>query len=821
MIALVAPITDLVRVRFAHSKREGTKRGLLLLCGLVATGAVNPGAPHLSGQEPTPTGALVGAVVAKETGNPLPGIAVEVRRSADSSRVEGGMSDENGRFLVRVQGGKGYFLRIWTLGRTAVTSETFDLRGGETRDFGTLELAVKAIKIGPIKIAAEPNAVTFGGDRTSYTPAVLGGADGASVTEMLQMIPGLQIDLDGNVHLRGQRPAVFIDGRPAPMTGQALALFLENFPAAYLTKVEVLETPSARYAAEGSGGIVNLVLKEGTDLGLSGSIFTRAGTRGQYGVGAGGTLHRGRWTFGTTGAGHISDVERTTFDLRQHLLADPPFLHRETSSDNAVRGGNFDFRSRFDASERSRLVVILGIGRFGSKAKGLSTTIHMDDTQSEYLRYDRGSLSRSASLDARFTAAIEYDFNSTGQKVEVEANFQATEDVAATREEMTSDELLAENALVPSEVTLDRRRGHERDFSLQVAYTHPSGEQGHVETGVRIGLEDDLVYRVIRFIDDPDTGSSTMVRDRSYAHRQIVSAGYLTVAVQGGALAVRAGLRGEHTMSLFRIRNRESFRNHDLHLFPSANVSYAVDRSKQIRLSYSRRVQRPHSGVLNPVDHSTDPVTRLVGNPDIEPEFTHFLALSASQSGAIGALRVSGHYRHTTNKWAQVTTVDHEGVSTRTWENFFYQGRVGGSITYSLPANPSVQGLFSVTGGRYLTTAESLGKSSSNDRIGWSGQVRLGATITEAFTAEGDVTYTPAVELPQGRSDPSYDIDFGFRYRLLERRASVRLALRDPFGLRQRSLRREDKDFIQVALSRESTRSATLRISYSFAGGIR
>src|SRR5690606_25974020 len=120
-----------------------------------------------------------------------------------------------------------------------------------------------------------------------------------------------------------------------PMSGDALAIFLEQFPADYLQKIEVIDNPSARYDAEGSGGIVNLVMKEGVELGFSGSVFANAGTRGQYGMGGRGTLQKGEWTYNGGGFLRLSDSERTGFDLRQNLLTDPAFVRQDSWSDRS------------------------------------------------------------------------------------------------------------------------------------------------------------------------------------------------------------------------------------------------------------------------------------------------------------------------------------------------------------------------------------------------------------------------------------------------------------------------------------------------------
>jgi iron complex outermembrane receptor protein len=324
---------------------------------------------------------------------------------------------------------------------------------------------------------------------------------------------------------------------------------------------------------------------------------------------------------------------------------------------------------------------------------------------------------------------------------------------------------------------------------------------------------------MIRFVDDPGTAPDGTLTDRGYEHREIVNAGYLTLGRQLGALGLQLGLRAEHTASRLGIPTGEEFSNDYLDLFPSANVSYRFGRSRQLRLSYSRRVQRPSASVLNPVDRSTDPLTRRVGNPDIEPQFTHSLSLDASQSGSKGNIRISAYYRQSTNDWAETITVDDDGVSTRTYQNVASQQNYGVSVTYSLRPIDGWNGFVSISGRRNVRDASNLSSRYSGSSFRWSSRARVNARVTDALSAQGNFSYSPPVDLPQGRSDSRYAADMGLRYRFLGDRASLRLSLRDPFGLRRSGVRTSDLSYIQIGRSRESTRSASISLSYTFGGG--
>ena len=764
------------------------------------------------------TAIVLATVTAGDTGEPVPNASVELWSADDSTRVAQALTNAEGLFRFgQLREGR-YFVRFVSVGYGEVFTEQFELADDETRNLGTLRLPVQAVALAPIEVSSERTAVTFEADRTSYNLGVM-GAEGRSVTETFQSIPELEVNIDGGITLRGNAPAIYINGRPAPMTGEALTIFLEQFPADYLQKIEVLDNPSARFGAEGSGGVINLVMKEGVELGLSGSVFANAGTRGQYGAGARGTLQRGPWTFNGGTFLRLSDNESTNYDLRQNLVADPAFLRQDSRSDRSGLSGNVDLETRYQASERLRLYAEGGLRRSGSESERFNTTTHMDNLENTILVYDRFSASDSRRLSANFSTGFDYEWERREHELEFEIQVRTGSRRGDSREEITAEGDFGDDELLPAELTLEDEEELEREVSLEVDYTRPLDENTRLEVGYDVEFEKSDNDNLIRFIDDPDNAADGMLSDRGYNQRETKHSAYTTVRRQFGDIGVQVGLRAEHLTLDFDVPSAaESFRRDYFDLFPSANVSYRFDESKQLRLSYSRRIGRPGANVLNPIDLSTDPLNRRIGNPDIDPQYTHSLSMHASWSGTAGNLRLSPYYQKSTNDWAPITTVDEQGIATRTYQNVASQQSYGASLTYSLRQRDGWGGHFSISGRRTIRDASNLAARYSGSSFRWSSRANLNARITDALSAQGDFSYSPPTDLPQGRSDARYTGDLGLRYRFIDDRASVRLSLRDPFGLRQTSSRLSDVTYIQIGESRETTRSAQISFSYALGG---
>ncbi|HLM69591.1 MAG TPA: outer membrane beta-barrel family protein, partial [Longimicrobium sp.] len=252
-------------------------------------------------------------------------------------------------------------------------------------------------------------------------------------------------------------------------------------------------------------------------------------------------------------------------------------------------------------------------------------------------------------------------------------------------------------------------------------------------------------------------------------------------------------------------------------LFPSANVRWDAGGGRELRLAYSRRVRRPMVWVLNPINRSNDPLNRFVGNPEIDPSYTHSLSLDASWTTTWGTLRFSPYYRRTVDEWAQIRTVDAQGVSTGTWENLASTESYGTSLTASVRPIRGISGNASVNGSREVRNAGNLaGGHYSGHNLRWSARANLSASVTESLAMQAMASYTPAYEVAQGRISSSLMTHVGMRQQLMKDRVTINLMVTDPLDLYRSSFTHRDPTFVQIGRSRWRMRAAVLSASYSF-----
>lgn len=318
-------------------------------------------------------------------------------------------------------------------------------------------------------------------------------------------------------------------------------------------------------------------------------------------------------------------------------------------------------------------------------------------------------------------------------------------------------------------------------------------------------------------IGPPEGAPISSTRD-AFDFSEDFQALYLTATRRFGRLSAQAGLRGELAEIRLYLPTEEvdTYRTDYSSLFPSANISYDAGGGRQLRFSYSKRVQRPYVFYLNPIDRSIDPLNRQIGNPDLLPMYTHSYGLDASWNGSFGTLRMAPYFRRTVDSWDQYRQVDEDGVSTVTWLNLSSVESFGSNFIAQIRQIGPVSGYLNFNAWREERNMGDLGLEPFEPVLRWStggnAMVRLGPSLM----MQGSLNYSPARDVPQGRISTTVLSTFGLRQQFANNRASLNLMVMDPFDVYRYTFETRDRTHAQTASSRPSLRRATLSLSYNF-----
>jgi outer membrane receptor protein involved in Fe transport len=657
---------------------------------LLVTGFVSITLPTHAQQvvpAPAPTqaaGHLTGTIVNEGTGQPVAYASVAVLNAAGSP-VSGGVADAGGRVVLPGIAPGTYTVRVSFLGYQELARPGVVVPAGGTVALGTLSLLATAQKLAEVVVTARQPLIEEKVDRTVYNAENDQTTRGGDATDVLRRVPLLSVDLEGNVSVRGsQNIRVLINNKPSTITANSVADGLRQLPADQIKRVEVITSPSAKYDAEGSGGIINIVTKgntlRGGSLGFDGSGGTRSGTlnlNGSYRTGNMGFALGGFGRAGYNTPGSFTNDQLTTnpatgaptrttqaADTRQnqlfgrYTLGWDYDLNKQNSLAASLTYGTRNATSYQDALA-TRTQPLASSGPPATSLRNVKTT---DDsgTIDASLTYTHAYAVEQRELSALALFSRNnrtYNFtNDTYGATNVADLGTAGNDNASTNQELTA----------------------------QLDYQTPTAKNQLLELGlknIRRTVGSDYTYY---------GQLASLQANNSFSYRQNVAAGYAayTLGLPNG-FTLKPGLRYEYT-AITADFSQGSLADIPAYgaLVPSLNVLRKLASGNVLKLAYTRRLQRPSLQFLNPNLQAANPLIQTIGNPLLRPEFTNNYELGYSTLLGQANLSFSAFARNTSGSLQSVRTplaaATYPGAVLITYQNVGQENAYGGSLFASL-----------------------------------------------------------------------------------------------------------------------------------------
>jgi outer membrane receptor protein involved in Fe transport len=778
-------------------KTRGPALSLMILtCLLVGAVIV---APARGDDQP---GVVRGVVKSAESGEPLPGANVAVRAPSDSTLVGGATTDSTGRFVVKNLPTGEHTVVASFMGYEPSSRRVTLTDAEPTKTLGPMPLSATTAQMDGATVSAERPFVTTEGSKTVYnfeeSQVALAGK---SAVDVMQDLPSLRIDaMDGSIRLRGnQSVAIHVNGDPVSLNGKALVQYLRGLSGEDVKRVEVNTNPSARHDAEGTAGIVNIVLDRTEERGVSG------GVSGSGGVGPrlDGSGHlgydRGPWTL--YGSYSYSHNERKTVQtlLRRPSVGAQPVLDQSTTQQQTYGGHSFNAEIEYALAPATTL-SLTSTGNVWTARQDQRMTIQRRDASGDRTR-KIATKDRSVHLDERLS--LSRTFDEENHELSADLRYERDDDRDRVREER-----------VPSsprerEMSAD----DEHAGSVELDYTRPQGEWT-IDTGYK-GAVRALDQRYESILFDESTGSFPGRPDHADAltFREQVHAGYGTLQRPVGPLDAEVGLRVEHTRTTLSPSDASPERNRYTDLFPSASLTYEMGQGRRVSLSYSRRIDRPSAHELSAFDASSDPYVRFLGNPNLEPEYIHKGELTVMQKVGPATVTVSPYARRKTNaiEWA---TVQDDSLTVRTYDNYDARTSYGAELTSSLTVGDAKATL---SGNLYhrRTSGGSLDDDARN-ALAFMGRANVTWTLLDGLRLQVSQMYRSPVTTGLGRIDPFVRTSASLERSFWDDKGTLGLQVEDPFNTSEIGLQKRT-DTVQERLRRDwDGRSVSVSFSYRF-----
>ncbi|CAA9330210.1 MAG: TonB-dependent receptor, putative, partial [uncultured Gemmatimonadetes bacterium] len=761
-------------------------------------------------------GEIRGTVVDAVSSAPISRASVAVWSAADSALVAGAIARPDGSFRIPGLRPGSYYLKVSMMGYSAQTTPRFAIAEASPRaNAGSVRLARSALMLEGLEVTAERQAVTIAPDRNTYSTRQVAPA-ATNASEVLEAVPSVQVDADGRVSLRGNENVVVqINGRPSPIRGAQLAGYLKQLPANTLERVEVVPNPSAKYDPEGMAGIINIVLKQNVDLGLSGGLTLGASTADRYTAAGNVGYQRGPATLSLS-YGFTSDAQDITGINDRTRRAPLSYTEQDIRGENGNHGHNLNAAVDYRLNERDVLSNALLVNVRGSGEDSRSAYSELDATRVLLDAYDRV---RDSETDARmmdYTLAFKRTLQPQRYEISAEVRVNRTEDDDRT-------ELWRQNGVGGGMADAELNQTDLRSDQLtgQVDYTRTLAPKTKLETGYKGNAR--WVNRDFSVLRDPlGTGSwANSPLSNALELDETVNALYGVLSHgTGGKLELQGGLRAEYATRDFSLANtEEKFPFTYTSLFPSGLVSYKLNDQSQVKLSYSRRVRRPGTQELNPFPSFFDLQNVFLGNPRLSPEYTDAMELSFQRSHRLGSVQLSPFYRRTTDVIRIIVntadTVADREVTSVSFKNLDTGSSWGTDLNGNFKIGQLFTGLAAFNVYQMVTDGGSQSSLSSN-AVTWSARANGTLNLSPRTSVSASYMYRAPMKIEGGRFDSFRFANVSVRQKLYGEKVNLTVRLSDPFNTQRFRIRAGDDNVIQLTERSFTSRALHFTVQSNF-----
>ena len=777
-------------------------------------------------------GIVKGKILDRQKSEPLGFVNIKVTEQGSNKFAGGGITDAGGNFNVTgLKDGK-YTLTLTFMGYRDVTRQ-FEITPAKREvQFKLLYMAEDAKQLNEVTVTGQRATMKLEVDRKSFDVGQLISNAGQSASDVLDNVPSIEVDNDGNVSLRGNSSVeVWINGKASGLTSDNRAQILQQLPAESIERVEVIDNPSAKFSAEGSAGIINIVLKKDRKAGYYGSVQaggdTRGGANTSFNINYNSRLidtylnigYRHRANTGHMESKQTSNTYNQTYDSDSKQRGNNLFtragvtLHATTKDDFSLSG-----------------MLMHGGGNSHSYTPYIYTAVAngLNNYQLDRLNRSRTGMDmhygefnyRHSFIDKHF---IDFTANLSSWKMNGD-NWYQDSTVTANVDDVTYSYQYR-----PQHVNNHRKE-------LKLEYENQVTKNFKVEAGYNGNFSRENTPQE-SYLDNSSFDGTNASEDKLFFNRfiykQDLHAFYTTLSYKFGALSLMGGLRGEY----WRV-NTESYtweQEHDaslreqpfkkdyFQLFPSVFMSWQMTETQQLQLNYTRRLRRPWGGQLNSFRDTRDATTVSFGNPYLTPEFSNSFSLNYLKQWNDHSLLVSAYYRPTTDVIQRISYKNQE-------DGLFYQTSMNVAKSLSTGLEMTVKNklwrildlttsanayYYRLNGFSYDIDGQTV-TGNSDHNFTWNARMTASLMLPYDISIQTTGRYTARQVITQGYRKANYSIDFGARKNFFNKLFTLSVNCRDLLDSRRFETFTSGPNFTRHQINRRGGRRVSMTLTWNF-----
>ena len=777
-------------------------------------------------------GTVKGKILDRQKSEPLGFVNIKVTEQGSDKFAGGGITDAGGNFNVSgLKDGK-YTLSLTFMGYKDVTRQFEITPAKRDVQFKLLYMAEDAKQLNEVTVTGQRATMKLEVDRKSFDVGQLISNAGQSASDVLDNVPSIEVDNDGNVSLRGNSSVeVWINGKASGLTSDNRAQILQQLPAESIERIEVIDNPSAKFSAEGSAGIINIVLKKDRKAGYYGSVQaggdTRGGANTSFNVNYNSRLidsylnigYRHRANTGHMESQQTSNAYNQTYD-----------------SDSKQRGNNFFTRAgvTLHATTKDDFslsgMLMHGGGNSHSYTPYIYTAVANDLNNYQLDRLNRSRTGmdmrygefnyRHSFNDKHF---IDFTADLSSWKMNNDNWYQDSTVIANVDDAMYSYQYRPQYI-----------NNHRKELKLE--YENQVTKNFKIEAGYNGNFSRENTPQE-SYMDNTSFDGTNASEDKLFFNRfiykQDLHAFYTTLSYKFGALSLMGGLRGEY----WRV-NTESYtweQEHDaslreqpfkkdyFQLFPSVFMSWQMTETQQLQLNYTRRLRRPWGGQLNSFRDTRDATTVSFGNPYLTPEFSNSFSLNYLKQWNDHSLLVSAYYRPTTDVIQRISYKNQE-------DGLFYQTSMNVAKSVSTGLEMTVKNklwrildlttsanayYYRLNGFSYDIDGQTV-TGNSDHNFTWNARMTASLMLPYDISIQSTGRYTARQVITQGYRKANYSIDFGARKNFFNKLFTLSVNCRDLLDSRRFETFTSGPNFTRHQINRRGGRRVSMTLTWNF-----
>lgn len=782
----------------------------LLLCLGIAS-------PALQAQK-KPGLTITGNVREAQSHTALGYATVQLHQSADSALVSTVTTNESGSFTMEAAAGT-YYALVDFIGYHPFKTGVIRLSANNSPfDLGTISLTSASQTLEEVFIQAEKSTMEVALDKKIFNVGKDLANAGATAADVLSNIPSVAVDVEGNVSLRGSSSVrILIDGKPSGLVSIKGGSGLQQLQGSMIERVEIITNPSARYEAEGMGGIINIVLKKDRKQGLNGSFDVVAGYPENFGLAANMNYRHKDFNFFVNYSASYRNTPGKN-NLYQELYRDNSTFISTKNMEHHLKGMYNNARAGLDYFFDEKNILTAAYTYRISKGKRYSD-IFFHDYEST-LKNLTGFTHRTqdeteTEPNSEYALSYKRTFARKGQEFTADARYLDNWE--------NSDQYFGQQDYHPdgshSGIPFILQRAvnfeTEKQYLFQTDYVHPFGEKGKFEAGLRSSFRNMTNNYTVTEEDANGNWFELPGLTNNFLYEENINAVYAILGNKVKKLSYQLGVRGELTQVTTTLKQTHEVNPRKyLNFFPSAHVSYDLPQGHAIQVSYSRRVRRPQYNDLSPFMTYSDNRNYWSGNPDLNPEFTHAFEVGHIKYLDKASVSSSLYYRNTKGKILHIKTVDDQGNSLTYPRNLATENSFGLELTgsYSVFSWWKTDASFNFF--RAITDGSNLNDEFKSDTYSWLMRLLSKATVWKNMDIQLRGNYEAPQQTPQGRRRSIATMDLAVSKDVLKDKATLTLNVLDVFNSRRYRSITEGANFYIESMSQGRLRQINLTFNY-------